>query len=144
MIKYHSFAPTKHILNNLADEFFNRSIGDLVGGDFNNSHPAVNILERANEFAIHLAAPGLEKVDFKIQLEKNQLVVSVKKEKTALAEGEKFTRREFGYTEFRRAFTLPDSIDATAIKASYEQGILSLVLPKLAEKQPSSKTIEIQ
>ncbi len=143
MIKYQSFAPTKHILHNLADEFFNRSIGDFVGADVAASHPAVNILERGSEFSITLAAPGLAKEDFKIQLEKNQLVISVKKEKTTLAEGERFTRREFGYHEFRRAFNLPDSVDFSTVKATYEQGLLQVVLPKLAEKQATNRVIEI-
>lgn len=132
---------------NLADKafnnFFNRSIGDFIGSDVVNSYPAVNIHETNDNFSVELAAPGLSKEDFKIQLEKNQLSVSAKKETTQTEEGTNYTRREFSYTNFKRSFTLPESVDSDNINAIYENGILQLSIPKKAEVKIVPKTIAI-
>jgi|JI71714BRNA_FD_contig_121_356899_length_1068_multi_11_in_0_out_0_2 HSP20 family protein len=127
----------------VVNEFFNRSISDVVGSDLSNSYPAVNIHESKDNFEIALAAPGLMKEDFEIHLEKNQLSISAKKETVQKEEGVKFTRREFNYTNFKRTFTLPETVDTEKINATYESGVLQLLLPKKAEVKIQTKNIEV-
>jgi HSP20 family protein len=133
---------------NLADtafnHFFNRSIGDFIGSDVVNSYPAVNIHETNENFLIELAAPGLSKEDFQIQLEKNQLRVSAKKENGQAEEGTNYTRREFSYSTFKRSFTLPDTVDSENINANYEHGVLYLAIPKKQEVKLTPKMITVE
>lgn len=133
---------------NLADaafnNLFNRSIGDFIGSDIINSYPAVNIHETNDHFLIELAAPGLMKEDFKILLEKNQLSISAKKENAQVEEGTNYTRREFSYLNFKRNFTLPDTVDNDNIVANYENGVLHLSISKKVENKISPKTIAVE
>jgi len=128
------------------DDVFNRSISDLVGSDFSVTTPSVNITESSDTFTIELAAPGLDKKDFNIFVEKDQLVISASNEvKNEDREELKWTRKEFNYTTFKRSFHLTDAVDAENINAEYNKGILTLVLPKKEEiKVKAPKTIEIK
>ena len=131
---------------NLMDDVFNRSISDLVGSDFSVTTPSVNITENNDTFTLELAAPGLDKKDFNIFVDKDQLVISASKEvQNADKEEGKWTRKEFNYTTFKRTFHLTDAVDAENINAEYNKGILTLVLPKREEiKAKAPKTIEIK
>jgi HSP20 family protein len=107
------------------------------------TRPAVNVAENKNEFRLEIAAPGLEKSDFNVRLEKDMLHIEVQKELQA-AEGEVFKRREFGFYDFRRSFRLPETIDANNIAAEYKHGILCVVMPKREEaKEKPPRAIEI-
>lgn len=97
------------------------------------SEPAVNIVEKEDGFRIDIAAPGLEKGDFKVNLEKDVLTVSTEKKAETEETKENYTRKEFHFSAFSRSFTLPDSVDSTKIEGKYENGILSLTLPKREE-----------
>lgn len=106
--------------------------------------PSVNVAENGTEFRLEVAAPGLAKEDFKVNIEDNTLTISAEKTvENETKEGEKFLRREFGYSAFKRSFTLPETVDIANIKATYEQGVLHLSLPKTAVKK-TLKTIDIQ
>lgn len=94
--------------------------------------PAVNVLEKDDAFVIELAAPGLNKADFNIKVENDVLTIAAKKEVTP-KEGEKYTRKEFNYTQFTRTFQLPETVDTTQITAAFENGILTLNLAKKEE-----------
>ncbi|GAB3795586.1 Hsp20/alpha crystallin family protein [Spirosoma humi] len=98
--------------------------------------PAVNVVEHQNGFRIEVAAPGLKKKDFKLNLNHNNLTISASQE-TQQEEGEKgsekYIRREFSYSSFQRTFTLPTSIDAERIQASYSDGLLKIEVPKREE-----------
>ena len=127
----------------ILEDFFN---ADWFGGSnlskigFNT--PAVNVVENNNDFIVELAAPGLDKEDFNIELDHDVLTISssIKDDKQTKSEG-KYTRKEFSYQTFKRSFTLPDSIDGTAIHASYDQGILSVKLPKKEEAKIQPKRL---
>ena len=94
--------------------------------------PSVNIRETNEAFIIELAAPGMQKEDLKIDLNKN--VLSIFSEvNTEDQEGDKFLRREFVYNTFRRSFTLPRYADASKIAAKYENGVLFVTIPKREE-----------
>ena len=106
--------------------------------------PSVNISDSPDAYHIELAAPGLRKEDFKVNVERDMLTISTEK-KTESSEGDKsYTRREFNYAAFTRSFTLPESADVDRIQASYHEGVLKLHLPKKEEAKAISRQIEIQ
>jgi HSP20 family protein len=118
---------------------------DWLGGmqNFNANIPAVNIKETDTNFGIELAAPGKTKEDFNIEIDHNVLTIS-SEEKTEKEEKNtegKYTRREFSYSSFRRAFTLPESVNADSINATYENGVLHVTLPKREEALPKPKRL---
>jgi len=131
-------------LTQLLDGFVNSTIGDFIGSDFVNSHPRANVLESDESFTIQLATPGMSKADFKITLEGDQIKVSTTKEVETTSEQVKFTRREFNYNSFSRAFNLPEGIDRKNVKASYKEGILFITLPKSTQQGSSERDIEIK
>jgi HSP20 family protein len=103
----------------------------------NTTIPSVNIKENDDEFEVELAAPGLVKSDFNIELNKDLMTISSeKKTENETNEGKQFARREFSYQTFSRSFYLPNSADAEKIKARYENGILKVSIPKKEEAKP--------
>src|ERR1700742_64702 len=115
-------------------DVFDSLINDSVLNDrFVAKTPAVNIAETENEFHIELAAPGLKKEDFKINLDKNVLSVSAENKSENVEEGKKFSKREYNYTSFTRSFNLPESVDHSNINAEYVDGILKLNVAKKEE-----------
>ena len=110
------------------------------------SIPAVNISENFSIFAIEIAAPGLKKEDFSIELDKQVLTISSKNHPADDSESEikrKFNRKEFNYGEFTRSFKLPETVNLKEIGANYENGILSITLPKKEEEQDIKRMVEI-
>ena len=101
--------------------------------------PAVNICETADHFHVELAAPGLAKEDFRINLERKMLKISVQKEQSNEDNGKNFSRKEFSYSSFTRSCTLPDS----AIEAKYDEGILKVDIPKKEEAKNVTRQISI-
>ncbi len=101
--------------------------------------PAVNIMENDNEFQVEVAAPGMKKDDFKIELDNNVLVISSEREHKEEEKDEKgnYCRREFRYASFRRSFTLPEGkVNVDKINAKYTDGVLQIHLPKREEVKP--------
>ncbi len=127
-------------LNNVFDSIFTDS---FFNGRDTSMVPAVNICETADNYLIELAAPGLAKEDFKINLEHRMLTIAVQKEQANSEEGKSFTRREFSYNSFTRTFTLPNSADEHAIGAKYNDGILCIQIPKKEEAKKVSRQISI-
>jgi HSP20 family protein len=144
LIKYNPYGPMSK--RNFFDEAFNRSISDFVGADVVMNMPSVNIVETETGFALELAAPGLSKDSFIVDIEKDRLLVSAKNESTEETTEGQFTRKEFNYSSFQRSFFLPESIDREAIEATYENGVLSIVLPKKEEVviEEKGRTIKIR
>lgn len=145
--KFNAAAPSTS-LNKWIDTLFNTTLADAMGTDFTNSAPSVNIVEHDAHYTMQLAAPGLQKSDFSINIENEYLVISAEKktEKEATGTEGKFTRREFNYSSFKRSFQLDQNINREGIVASYENGVLSITLPKKEEtwKKPGTTTIEIK
>jgi HSP20 family protein len=133
----------------LFDDFFNRDIfnwGVSNFSDTNTTIPGVNIKETADNFEVEVAAPGMSKKDFKIELDGNMLTISSEKsDEREEKEGEKYTRKEFSYQSFYRTFNLPkEVVDAEKIEAKYENGLLHLLIPKKEEaKQKPARLIQI-
>ncbi len=114
---------------------------DWFGGieNFTTNSPAVNIKDNEKNFELELSVPGRNKEDFKIDLDNELLTVSYTAKKVETEDKPNYSRREFSLNSFKRTFTLPDSIDAEHIDASYENGILKFVLPKREEALPKPK-----
>lgn len=116
---------------------------DWFGGMENSNHvvPAVNIKENEKDFELELAVPGRKKDDFSIEIDRDVLTISSEVKSEDTTSKENYTRREFAYSAFKRAFTLPKTIDGDKINASYEDGILKFVLPKKEEALPKPKRL---
>ena len=107
-------------------------------------HPSVNIKETKDAYQIEVAVPGFTKESFQVKVEDSTLTISAESKEEKLEEGEKFTRKEFSQTSFKRSFTLPKTIVADKISAGYENGILTVVLPKMEEaKQKGAIDVKI-
>lgn len=123
--------------DDLFDELFN----------LNNRHvskprsvsPRVNIKENEDGFTLDLATPGIDKKDLSIELNNDVLTIASKVEKEENESKENFSRREYYHQSFERSFTLPDSVNSDNIKAKYENGILSVSIPKKEEAKPKPK-----
>lgn len=134
------------------NDFFRpwESLFDLNGGSLLNtlnpvSMPSVNIVENKDNYEVSLAAPGMKKDDFKIDIDSNTLTISAEKEEKKEEKEERYTRKEFNYTSFSRSFSLPDWVNKDKIDASYENGLLKLILPKTEEaKRIASRHITVK
>ncbi|MDR4988763.1 MAG: Hsp20/alpha crystallin family protein [Bacteroidales bacterium] len=103
--------------------------------------PATNIIEDNDTFVIELAAPGMKKEDFRLEMENNVLSIVFEKKEEEKTEGE-YLQREFHMDEFTRSFTMPKIADVENIKARYDNGILYVSIPKI-EKAKLSKQIKV-
>jgi len=104
----------------------------------------VNIKETEKNYSIEIVAPGFEKTDFKVSLEKQLLTISAEKKNEMKEENEKQIRKEYSYPTFKRSFTLDEKTDGTNIDARYVNGVLTLNLPKKEVVKPSVQEINIQ
>lgn len=133
----------------LFDDFFGKDLFDWNDRNFTKSGttlPSVNVKESDRNFLIELAAPGMAKEDFKISLERNVLKISSeKKQENETVENDgNYTRREFNYQSFSRAFTLPQQVvDTENIEANYTDGILRITVPKKEVITQSVKQISV-
>lgn len=124
-------------ISDMMTNFFDHDLGDFFGKRF--TDPAANIIESVDSFQLEIAAPGLVKDDFKINLENNILTISAEIEDEKREEGKNYSRKEFYYGSFSRSFTLPKTIDLDKIKADYDNGILKVALPKKEEAKVEMK-----
>ena len=106
--------------------------------------PAVNIKEDNDKYTVCLAAPGLKKEDFKINVEENVLTISSEKEESKEQKEDNYSRREYSYSAFTRSFSLPDDVKQEAIDARYENGELRLTLPRKEEAKKAMLTKKIE
>ncbi|MGF7042715.1 Hsp20/alpha crystallin family protein [Mucilaginibacter lappiensis] len=106
--------------------------------------PAVNISESENNYHVELAAPGLKKDDFKLNLERNNLTISVETSANQQDNAKNYNKREYSYSSFVRSFTLPESADDSRIDASYTDGILHIDIAKREEAKLVRRQIEIK
>lgn len=118
------------------DTFFNDRLVTRV--------PAVNISETDSHYHVELAAPGLKKDDFKLNLENNQLTISVEQSTDHQDNQKSYSKREYSYSSFVRSFTLPESADDDRIDASYTDGVLCIDIAKREEARAVRRQIEIK
>lgn len=133
----------------LFNDFFTRDLwnwGLENNSTTNTTIPAVNVREDNDNFYVEVAAPGMKKEDFSVELDGSTLTISSEHEnREEQKEGEKYSRREFSYQSFQRVFELPAHVvDAEHIEAKYENGLLHLTVPKKEEaKQRPPRMIQI-
>lgn len=138
------------IFRSVFDDFFTKDLFDWNSkhfSDLGSTLPSVNVKETERGFNLELAAPGMQKDDFNIELNHNVLTISSeqKDEKSEEDYDGRYTRREFNYQSFSRSFTLPENADHSKIEASYDDGVLYVSIPKKEiVSKLSSKTIEIK
>ena len=141
------FKSTHHPLYNdfskLVDTFLGKDMSELsrFGGNFS---PAVNVSESTEAYTLEVVAPGREKSDFKIHIEKDLLTLSYDKKASEEAKANKYTRKEFEFKSFKRSFTLSENVDVEHIGAKYEKGVLIVSLPKKEVVEVETKrTIDV-
>jgi HSP20 family protein len=128
--------------------YFNNVFDSLFSDALNKNYainkvPGVNVLESKEDYAIELAAPGLVKEDFQINLKKDTLSVWAEKKVEDTENAKNYSRKEFDYLSFARSFVLPETVDADKIAAEYVNGILTITIGKKADIQPESKEIKV-
>ena len=139
LIRYNSndFVPTS--FSSLIDGLFNDSLTRSGGSVF---VPKVDIIENEKAFELHVAAPGLSKEDFNIELNKNLLTISGERKLSSEKKDTNYHSIETQYGSFSRSFTLPENVDAEKINAKYNNGILELIVPK-DDKKVLKNTIKV-
>ena len=129
------------------------SVNDLFANDWmtrtNATAPAINVIEDEKDYKVEVAAPGMNKEDFKVNVtDDNYLVLTMEKKNESKDEDKKrkYLRREFSYHKFEQSLALPEDVNKDEIKASVNDGVLTIDIPKVkvTEKQPAVKQIEIQ
>jgi HSP20 family protein len=143
IVRYNSalndFVPTS--FSNLIDRFFNESVS-RAGGSAYSFVPRVDIVEAEKAFEIHVAVPGMNKEDFKLDLNDSLLTISGERKFTKEKKENSFHSIETQYGSFSRSFTLPENVDANNISAKYVNGILEITVPK-DEKKTLKTTIKV-
>jgi len=123
----------------MVENFFGRDFDDLLAFPKGSYVPAVNIVQSDKNYTLEVAAPGLKKSDFKIEVEDGILTISAEKETEKDEKKKRYTRHEYSYHAFSRSFVLPDKVQATDVKAHYEDGVLKIDVPKIEAE--SKKTL---
>jgi len=131
--------------NGWMDKFFNAPLDEFFNYGKVLNVPAVNVTETEKDFKLCIAAPGLEKKDFKVDAYDDMLTISAEHEREQKEEKNgRFNRREYNYSSWSRSFTLPENCDFGKIDAEYKNGELKIVIPKVEVKEPKKmKTISV-
>jgi HSP20 family protein len=139
---------SREIFPSVLEDFFKPWAPWFTNGDWQKEMtvPAVNISENKENYQLAVAAPGLKKDDFNIDVEGNMLTISSEKEDTKESKDAKYTRKEYSYSSFSRSFTLPEEVNQEKIEANYQDGVLHVTLPKKeeAKKLAVSKHIAVK
>jgi Molecular chaperone (small heat shock protein) len=139
LVKFNNH-PVSRTIDTVFDEFFNN-----FPVRWNEGFGApVNIHESGDGFHLDVSAPGLNKEDFNVSVDKDLLTIAYDKKEEKKSEDLKTVRREFTQRSFKRTFTLDDQVDADNIQAKYENGVLKLYLPKKEQAQNNPRQVLIQ
>lgn len=131
-------------LPGLMEELFRNDYSDRIyTGQMNMCVPSVNIIEEEQNYVLEVAAPGLNRDEFRISLENAVLTISSERKEDKEQKEGRYLKREFGFAAFRRSFNLPDSVDASRISASHVNGVLRISLPLKEEVKTGPRKIEI-
>jgi len=141
--------PVRRTSNSWLPDIFNDFFDNSWMERTNYTAPAINVIENEKEYEVELAAPGLTKDDFRVHVdEDNNLHIVMEKKSENKSENRhgRYLRREFSYEKFQQTLLLPDDVDADRIEAKVENGVLNVLLPKMAkvEKPNPVKHISVQ
>ena len=147
LVKFHQ-KPFERTLNTLFEDLFQQLPGRLGTDDWGSAWQSgrtpVNIRESQKSWALDVVAPGFDRSDFRINLEKNILTISAERQEEDKQEDEKHVRKEYSFRSFSRSFTVDERIDASSITAKYENGVLLVDLPKKEEPKAQPHRIAVQ
>jgi HSP20 family protein len=132
--------------NDLLEGFspiFNRIFDEDVKAMKAVSKPAVNVKETEQSFVLEVAAPGLQKTDFQIKIEKDVLSIATEVKNESETNSGNYKRKEFNYQAFKRSFTLPENVNSEHISAEYKDGILHVTLAKNEKEKAQLKVIAV-
>mgnify|MGYP006165535359 CR=1 FL=1 len=124
--------------SNLFDSFFENEFQNVNRKEFFKTPALVNVKDTEAAYIIDVAAPGFNKEEISIKVENNLLTIKAEQKNETETKEEKYTRKEFNFSSFNRSFTLPKTVEADKIGAAYENGILSVTLPKKEEAKPTA------
>lgn len=141
LVKYADGGALAHPFTDVFEPFFNDS---FFSDRMVSRVPAVNVSESNNHYHIEMAAPGLKKDDFKINLDRKTLTISAERQNEHQTDGRKYNKREYSYTSFVRSFTLPDTADDATITASYLDGVLTIDVAKKEDAKYATRQITIK
>lgn len=133
-------------IGKIVDEFLSTEVNPFIDKNFVNRAPSANIVDKETEFEIQIMAPGRNKENFELSVDKNILTISDKTDYNAAADEkakEKFAKKEFVVAPFKRSFNLSNKVNKDAITAKYENGILFVTVPKKAEVIKPAVKIEV-
>ena len=143
-LKHRPQGPLVTPFDALINGFFSRDLSHFIGSDdVQRSSPRVNITERKERFTLELLAPGFSKEDLKMNVEKDTLTISAEHTQKSLQENERYTRREFSQSAFKRSFRLPENTVSEYITAEYTNGVLLVNIPKAEPVKPATREISI-
>ncbi|NVJ89988.1 MAG: Hsp20/alpha crystallin family protein [Flavobacteriaceae bacterium] len=133
------------VLSNVFNDLFN-GLSTSNFSDVNSTLPAVNIKENEDEYEVLVAVPGMDKKDFKIDLDNDLLTISSEKKDEIEDVKDNYTRKEYSYLSFRRSFRMPENVvDRDKIEATYKNGELKITIPKLEIAKPKpARLIEVK
>ena len=126
-------------VDSIFDQFFGRSEDEDTSAVWT---PRTDLSETDDAFRIRLDVPGMTKDDITINLQNNTLTVSGERTSERTDEGEEYVRVERAFGNFHRTFTLPNAVDRENVEAAYEDGVLTIHVPKTEES--TRRQIEIQ
>jgi HSP20 family protein len=131
---------TKRNNYSIFNDFFN----DEIFFPLKSNSPLTNLKETDSEYTVEVAAPGYKKDSFNIEIKNDYLIVSSKNKEEKEEKNEKYYKKEFAYSSFKRSFLLPENVDENDIKASYNEGILNISIPKKEKVEKAKRLIEIE
>lgn len=125
---------------------WDRLMNEMENMEESRFQPAVNVKETGKDYQVEVAAPGLEKKDFNLDVENHRLIISyeLKKENKEKSDDETYYKREFGMSSFTRTFELPEDAKEEEIEAKFDKGILLIVIPKVSPRKDVKKQISIK
>lgn len=130
--------------NTFFDNFFRDDDGFFPTVFRDRTVPAVNVSEDEKLFKVELAAPGMTREDFHVEVERNMLIIRSEKEEKKEEAEKNWTKKEYNYTSFERSFWMPENVLADKVSAAYKDGILTITLPKKEVEVKQTKAIEVK
>jgi HSP20 family protein len=148
IVKFRNRPTRPSLFDVFFDDLLEKKVTDVSGqngfGLSNGNTPKANIREEENQFVVELAAPGYTKNDFNVEVNENELILSVERTVENEEDEVSFKHQEFRYESFTRSFMLPEGVDEENIKANYQDGILKIEIPRITKKlEDRKKRIEV-
>jgi len=145
LIKFPNRTVNSDVVNPYVNSFFDNIFSDsFISDRLITRVPAVNVAETEKSFKIELAAPGLQKSDFKINVDKDLITIAAEKKEETDVEEKLYSKKEFNYTSFTRSFSLPDTVNYNDIEAEYVDGVLQVTLGKKEDAIVAKRLIEVK